>query len=278
MQWCIYIISKLYWVWYIDWAFMVYKLWCQWYSLYTLHQGNALNTALPMVICFFVGCMCAPCFKRKRAPQKTPQFREPIGNSMILCRAIRELFPSWSLANDQAPRSRILSMPASIRGRLDLLPEEYLQQFCAAPPPLPSVASADKEAVSAAAPPTGPAGAEAAARPPTPLGAAFAAQPVAVSAATSVATATTGRPVVQATPRQPLFTPVLPFGEPQWPLTEPEAPEPLFQLLPGPALPVGPVPVLPPLPSGPAPLSAPVPMEQDEEDLLLEEEVTSTKL
>ena len=84
--------------------------------------------------------------------------------------------------------------------------------------------------------------------------------------------------MVQAAPRQPLFTPVLPFGEPQWPLTEPEAPEPLFQLLPGPALPVGPVPVLPPLPSGPAPLSAPVPMEQDEEDLLLEEEVTSTKL
>ena len=219
---------------------------------------------------------------------------------MILCRAIRELFPSWSLANDQALRSWILSMPASIRGRLDLLPEEYLRQFCAAPPPLPSVASvrtqtirlcmepealdplfqllpasADKEAVS---PPTAPAGAEAAARPPTPLGAAFAAQPVAVSAATSVATATTGRPVVQAAPRQPLFTPVLPFGEPQWPLTEPEAPEPLFQLLPGPALPVGPVPVLPPLPSGPAPLSAPVPMEQDEEDLLLEEEVNSTKL
>ena len=211
---------------------------------------------------------------------------------MILCHAIRELFPSWSLANDQALRSWILSMPASIRGRLDLLPEEYLRQFCAAPPPLPSVASvqtqtlrlcmphapratlsasADKEAVSAAQ----PSGAEAAARS---LGAAFAAQPVAVSAATSVATATTGRPVVQAAPRQPLFTSVLPFGEPQWPLTEPEAPEPLFQLLPGPALPVGPVPVLPPLPSGPAPLSAPVPMEQDEEDLLLEEEVNSTKL
>ena len=84
-----------------------------------------------MVICFFVGCMCAPCFKRRRAPQKTPQFREPIGNSMILCRAIRELFPSWSLANDQALRSWILSMPASIRGRLDLLPEED-KEACAA--------------------------------------------------------------------------------------------------------------------------------------------------
>ena len=138
-----------------------------------------------MVICFFVGCMCAPCVKRRRSPQKMPQFREPIGNSMILCRAIRELFPSWSLADGQALRSWILSMPASIRGRLDLLPEEYLRQFCAAPPPLPSVASvrtqtirlcmphapratlsasADKEAVSAAAPPTAPAGAEAAAR------------------------------------------------------------------------------------------------------------------
>ena len=92
-----------------------------------------------MVICFFVGCMCAPCIKRRRSTQKTPQFREPIGNSMILCRAIRELLPSWSLADGQALRSWILSMPASIRGRLDLLPEEYLRQFCAAPPPLPSV-------------------------------------------------------------------------------------------------------------------------------------------
>ena len=93
-------------------------------------------------ICFFVGCMCAPCIKRRRSPQKLPQFREPIGNSMILCRALRELFPSWSLADGQALRSWILSMPASIRGRLALLPEEYLRQFCAAPPPLPSVASA----------------------------------------------------------------------------------------------------------------------------------------
>ena len=217
---------------------------------------------------------------------------------MILCRALRELFPSWSLADGQALRSWILSMPASIRGRLDLLPEEYLRQFCAAPPPLPSVASARTqtmrlcmphapratlsasavaEAVTAALSPAAPSGAEAAAA-VRPLGAVSAAQTVAVSTTTSVATATAGRPVVQVAPSQPLFTPALPFGEPQWPLTEPEAPEPLFQLLPGPALPVGPVPVLPPLPSGPAPLSAPVPMEQDEEDLLLEEEVTSTRL
>ena len=137
-------------------------------------------------------------------------------------------------------------------------------------------ASAVTEAVTAALSPAAPRGAEAAAaaRPPTPLGvfacAAPAAQPVAVSAATSVAIATTGRPVVKVAPSQPLFTPALPFGEPQWPLT---APKPVFQLLPGP---VGPVPVLPPLLSGPAPL--PVPMEQDEEYLLLEEEVTSTRL
>ena len=205
---------------------------------------------------------------------------------MILCRALRELFPSWSLADGQALRSWILSMPASIRGRLDLLPEEYLRQFCAAHPPLPSVASvrtqtirlrmphapratlsASAEAVTAALSPAASTGAEAAAAappPPTPPGAASASQPVVVSTATSVATATAGRPVVQVAPSQPLFTPALPFGEPRWPLT---ALEPVFQLMLGPALPVGPVLVLPPLPSGPAPLSAPVPMEQDEEDV-----------
>ena len=61
-------------------------------------------------------------------------------------------------------------MPASIRGRLDLLPEEYLRQFCAAPPPLPSAVA---EAVTAALSPAAPTGAEAAAaaRPPTPPGA-----------------------------------------------------------------------------------------------------------
>ena len=85
-----------------------------------------------MVICFFVGCMCEPC-KRKRSPAKVPQFREPIGNSMILCRALRELFPVWSAANGQALRSWIISMPASIRGRLHLLPEEHLRQYCVTP-------------------------------------------------------------------------------------------------------------------------------------------------
>ena len=176
-------------------------------------------------------------FKRRRSPQKLPQFREQIANSMILCRALRELFPSWSLTDGQALRSWILSMPASIRGRLDLLPEEYLRQFCAAHPPLPSVASvrtqtirlcmphapratlsasAVAEAVTAALSPAAPTGAEAAAAapPPTPPGAASASQPVVVSTATSVATATAGRPVVQVAPSQPLFTPALPFGEP----------------------------------------------------------------
>ena len=97
--------------------------------LYTLHRGIALTTTLPMVICLFVGCMCDPC-KRKRSPVKIPQFREPIVNSLILCRALRELFPVWSAANGQALRSWILSMPASIRGRLDLLPRVSLFPFC----------------------------------------------------------------------------------------------------------------------------------------------------
>ena len=192
-------------------------------------------------------------------------------------------------------------MPASIRGRLDLMPEEYLRQFCGSPAlALCCVhADADNTAVHAACTPCHvvcvrshrgcdrcavaccPHGRRGCCRcaAHTPPGAfacaAPAAQPVAVSAATSVATATTGHPVVQVAPSQPLFTPALPFGEPQWPLT---APEPVFQLLPGSALPVGPVAVLPPLLAGPAPLSAPVLMEQDEEDLLLEEEVTSTRL
>ena len=159
-----------------------------------------------MVICFFVGYMCAPCVKQRRSPKKLPQFREPIGNSMILCRTLCELFLSWSLGDGQAFRSWILSMPASIRGRLDLLPEKYFWQFCAALPPLPSVASVPTqtirlcmphapratlyvsaviEAVTAALSPA------AAARLPTPPGAfacaASAAQPVAVFAATSVA-------------------------------------------------------------------------------------------
>ena len=232
---------------------------------FTLYN-EALNTALPVVICLIVGCMCEPC---KRIG--SPQFREPIiGNSMILCRALRELCPSWSLADGQALRSWILSMPAlnKRQARLDLLPEEYLRQFCGAPPPLSSVASVRTQTVRLCMPhaPRATLSASAvteavsAARPPTPPGAFACAAP----AATPVATATTGRPVVQVAPNQLLFTPVLP----QWPLT---TPEPVFQLLPGPALPVGPVAVLPPLPSGPAPLSALVPIEQDEEDLLLEE-------
>ena len=45
-----------------------------------------------------------------------------------------------------------------------------------------------------------------------------------------------------------LFTPVMPYGNPQWPVTEPEAPKPLFQLLPGPAMPISPVAMLQSLP------------------------------
>ena len=200
--------------------------------------------------------MCAPCIKRRRSPQKLPQFREPIGNSIILCRALHELFPSWSLADGQALRSWILSMPASIRGRLDLLPEEYLRQFCTAPPPLPSVASAVAEAVTAALSPAAPTGAEAAAaaRPPTPPGAVSAAQPGCASC-TQPAPVYSGFAVwgasVASYGARGAGTCVPAVAWPGW-------------AGPGAAA------------SGPAPL--PVPMEQDEEDLLLEEEVTSTRL
>ena len=132
-------------------------------------------------------------------------------------------------------------MPASIRGRLDLMPEEYLRQFCGSSA-LALCCDADNMAVHAACTPCHvvcvrshrgcdrcavaccPHGRRGCCHcaAPTPPGAfacaAPAAQPVAVSAATSVATATTGRPVVQVAPSQPLFTPALPFGEPQWPL------------------------------------------------------------
>ena len=89
-----------------------------------------------MVICLFVGCMCSPCIK-KRSPVKT--FREPMGNSLVLLQAIRDLFPSWDISAEQALRAWVLSMPSSIRARLDGLSLEELQQLSGAAPPSATV-------------------------------------------------------------------------------------------------------------------------------------------
>ena len=91
-----------------------------------------------MVICLFVGCMCSPCV-RSRTPVKT--FRKPMGNSLVLLQAIRDLFPSWDVSAEQALRAWILSMPSSIRARLDVLSLEELQQLSGASPPPPATAT-----------------------------------------------------------------------------------------------------------------------------------------
>ena len=85
-----------------------------------------------MVICLFVGCMCSPCV-RSRSLVKT--FREPMGNSLVLLQAIRDLFPVWDVSAEQALRAWILSMPCSIRARLDALSLDELQQLSGASPP-----------------------------------------------------------------------------------------------------------------------------------------------
>ena len=85
-----------------------------------------------MVICLFVGCMCSPCV-RSRSLVKT--FREPMGNSLVLLQAIRDLFPVWDVSAEQALRAWILSMPSSIRARLEALSLDELQQLSGASPP-----------------------------------------------------------------------------------------------------------------------------------------------
>ena len=95
--------------------------WCIIFSiidtlLYTLHRGIASNTALPMVTCLFVGCMSTSCLKR-RSPVKA--FKKPLGNSLVLFYELRALFASWDATTEQALRSWTLSMPATIRTRLD---------------------------------------------------------------------------------------------------------------------------------------------------------------
>ena len=45
---------------------------------------------------------------RSGSPVKT--FREPMGNSLVLLQAIRDLFPAWDVSAEQALRAWILSM------------------------------------------------------------------------------------------------------------------------------------------------------------------------
>ena len=89
-----------------------------------------------MVICLFVGCMCSPCV-RSRSLAKT----FPMGNSLVLLQAIRDLFPVWDVSAEQALRAWILSMPSLIRARLDALSLDELQQLSGASPPPPATAT-----------------------------------------------------------------------------------------------------------------------------------------
>ena len=90
-----------------------------------------------MVSCLFVGCMCSPCVRSRSS--KT--FREPMGNSLVLLQAIRDLFPVWDVSAEQALRAWILSMPSFLRARLDALSPDELQQLSGASPPPPATAT-----------------------------------------------------------------------------------------------------------------------------------------
>ena len=90
-----------------------------------------------MVICLFVGCMCSPCVRSRSF--KT--FCEPMGNSLVLLQAIRDLFPVWDASTEQALRAWILSMPSLLRARLDALSLDELQQLSGASPPPPATAT-----------------------------------------------------------------------------------------------------------------------------------------
>ena len=90
-----------------------------------------------MVICLFVGCMCSPCVRSR----SSRTFREPMGNSLVLLQAVRDLFPVWDVSAEQALRAWILSMPSLLRARLDALSLEELQQLSGASPPPPATAT-----------------------------------------------------------------------------------------------------------------------------------------
>ena len=90
-----------------------------------------------MVICLFVGCMCSPCVRSR----SSRTFREPMGNSLVLLQAVRDLFPVWDVSAEQALRAWILSMPSLLRARLDALSLEELQQLSGASPPSSATAT-----------------------------------------------------------------------------------------------------------------------------------------
>ena len=90
-----------------------------------------------MVICLFVGCMCSPCVRSR----SSRTFREPMGNSLVLLQAVRDLFPVWDVSAEQALRAWILSMPSLLRARLDALSLEELQQLSGVSPPPPATAT-----------------------------------------------------------------------------------------------------------------------------------------
>ena len=81
--------------------------------------------------------MCSPCVRSRSS--KT--FREPMGNSLVLLQAIRDLFPVWDVSAEQALRAWILSMPSLLRARLDALSLDELQQLSGASPPSPATAT-----------------------------------------------------------------------------------------------------------------------------------------
>ena len=263
--------------------------------------------------------MCSPCVRSRSF--KT--FREPMGNSLVLLQAIRDLFPVWDASAEQALRAWILSMPSLLRARFDALSLDELQQLSGASPPPATVMTqtvrlfmprttaqsltsfdttepqnsmfTSTEATSSTASilsvfgnaqaslsaPPRPSFAVATAQQPAsqPCSAAprpvFAAkQPCSAAPRPTFAVSQPGLAAVRrslVSQRSLVYAP-LPTTELS-PLSPAWAP----QFLPGPALPTGPVAVLPPLPAEPAP---PSPMSLEEEELLLEveEEQESTQL
>ena len=286
-----------------------------------------------MVICLFVGCMCSPCVRSR----SSRTFREPMGNSLVLLQAVRDLFPVWDVSAEQALRAWILSMPSLLRARLDALSLDELQQLSGASPPPPATATVMTQTVrlfmprstarsltsfdttepqnsmftsteattstaailsvfgnaqaSLSAPPR-PSFAVATAQQPASQPCSAASRPV--FAATQPCSAAP-RPVSAATqPCSAAPRPTFAFSQPglaavrqslvsqrslvyaPLPTTElsPLSPAWAPQFLPGPALPTGPVPVLPPLPAPPSPMS----LEEEELLLEVEEEQESTQL
>ena len=81
--------------------------------------------------------MCSPCVRSR----SSRTFREPMGNSLVLLQAVRDLFPVWDVSAEQALRAWILSMPSLLRARLDALSLDELQQLSGASPPPPATAT-----------------------------------------------------------------------------------------------------------------------------------------